>query len=215
MKKTISFKYTILISLFIVLNTCSSQEPDIQVADILDNSDEGCDGQTYPPNNQSQYVLPFPVGKSYITGLTNCSSSFHAAGNPDQYAFDFNMPSGSPFVASRGGRVSEVVENRQSHGPSGLAGNYVVIDHGDNTFGVYLHSPDDGIYVALNDTVEQGQVLGITGSSGLAGYPHLHFIVVKNSSAWPYSGVAVSFRNASPPHIVLKGNTIYTALEDD
>ena len=42
----------------------------------------------------------------------------------------------------------------------------------------------------------QGDVLGISGRSGLAGYPHLHFIVVDSEPTYPYHGLAITFRNA-------------------
>ena len=171
---------------------------------------KGCDGQVYPASETSPYVLPYPVGKAYTTGLTNCSSSFHGAGQPDQYAFDFDMLEGTPFTAARGGIVFQVVELAPSFG--GGSGNFVVVDHGDNTFGMYLHSPQHGISVEPGDRVERGDTLGVAGLSGLAGYPHLHFIVVTDSPEWPYNGIPISFSNASPADHVLKGQTTYTAL---
>ena len=170
----------------------------------------GCDGADYPARSTSPYRLPYGVGQSYPTGLTNCSSSFHGPGQPDQYAFDFNMPAGTPFVATRGGQVHSVVDDQPSQG--GGAGNAVVIDHKDGTFGLYLHSPADGIRVAPGQQVEQGAVLGVVGQSGLAGYPHLHFIVVVGPPVYPYTGVAISFRNADPGDTPLKSATVYTAL---
>jgi hypothetical protein len=122
----------------------------------------------------SPYVLPFPVGETHETGLANCSSSYHSAGQPDQYAFDFDMPLGTPFTAARGGTVVLVVEDAPKSG--GSAGNYLIIDHHDGTYGLYHHSPNNGIEVEEDDEVEQGDVLGVTGRSGLAGYPHLHFM---------------------------------------
>ncbi|MCB0263286.1 MAG: M23 family metallopeptidase [Calditrichaeota bacterium] len=198
-----------------------SKSPDSTPVETNQEPVLGCDGQTYIMPSESPYVLPFPVGQTFQTGLTNCSSSFHGPGQPDQYAFDFNMPTGTPFVAARGGIVFEVVEN--ASGKNNLAkftnsdnysivGNYVTIDHGDSTFGLYLHSPDDGIAVTVGDSVQQGDVLGVTGRSGLAGYPHLHFIVVKYPPEFPYSGIAVSFSNALPADVVLQGDTQYKAV---
>lgn len=169
----------------------------------------GCDGQIYLDPAESPYVLPFAVGETYKTGLTNCSSSYHGAGEPDQYAFDFDMPVGTPFTAVRAGTVFKVVEDAPSSG--GGVGNYVIIDHHDGTYGLYYHSPKDGIDVEVGDKVEQGEVLGVTGRSGLAGYPHLHFIVVQGDPAFPYDGLAISFSNALPADVVLKGRTDYEA----
>lgn len=169
----------------------------------------GCDGQIYIDPAESPYVLPFAVGESFTTGLTNCSSSYHGAGKPDQYAFDFDMPVGTPFVAARAGTVFKVVEDAPSSG--GGVGNYVIIDHQDGTYGLYYHSPKDGIDVEEGDEVERGDVLGVTGRSGLAGYPHLHFIVVAGDPEFPYDGLAISFNNAIPTDVVLKSRTEYEA----
>ena len=170
----------------------------------------GCDGRIYGNPSDSLYILPFMAGESYGTGLTNCSSSFHAPGTPDQYAFDFDMPVGTLFIAARAGTVVEVVEDAASQG--GGAGNYVVVDHGDGTYAYYLHSPKRGIYVSVGDEVEQGQVLGETGQSGLAGYPHLHFIVAEGWPDYPYDGMPITFRNASPADVVLEGFSRYEAI---
>lgn len=170
----------------------------------------GCPGPPYPDPTSSPYVLPYAAGTTWSTGLGNCSTSYHAEGQPDQYAFDFDMPVGTPFVAARSGTVHQVVNDEPSGG--GGSGNLVIIDHGDGTYGMYLHSPAGGVSVAVGETVAQGDVLGETGRSGLAGYPHLHFIVLTGDLTWPYTGVPVSFRNASPAHGVLRGLTVYTAL---
>lgn len=172
-------------------------------------SQTGCDGQVYPDPVSSLYVLPYAVGEAYKTGLVNCSFSYHAPGQPDQYAFDFDMPDGTIFTAARGGKVRRVMNGASSSG--GGAGNYVLIDHGDNTFGYYLHSPQNGISVSVGQEVEQGDVLGISGRSGLAGYPHLHFVVVKGQPDYPYQSTPVSFKNAIPSDAVLKTAVTYTA----
>lgn len=168
-----------------------------------------CDDAQYPAPSASQYVLPYAVGSSYATGLTNCSSSYHASGNADQFAFDFNMPAGTHFTAARGGRVHRVVEYEPSDG--GGVGNYVIIDHRDGTFGLYYHAPRNGIGVVVGQVVQQGDILGLVGRSGLAGYPHLHFIVVHGDPSYPYQGVPISFRNATPSDPILQGGQEYQA----
>ncbi len=188
---------------------CSSKSEDSS----LESAEEACHERFYPETSESKYVLPYGVGTAYMTGLVNCSGSFHGVGKPDQFAFDFNLPPNEPFFAARAGTVIAVVEDQPSGG--GGAGNYVVIDHGDGTFAYYLHSPYNGIYVEYGEQVRQGQPLGATGRSGLAGYHHLHFIVVQGDPAFPYDGVAVSFSNAIPNHKVLLTNTLYTADNHD
>lgn len=174
------------------------------------NFEEGCDGQLYLNPNTSPYQLPVRPGASFEMGLSNCSSSFHAAGNPDEYAYDFDLPLDEPFFAARAGTVIKVVEDQPSNGGGG-AGNYLVIDHGDSTYGLYYHSPQGGIIVNPNEQVVQGQELGATGRSGFAGYPHLHFIVTQDDYNWPYQGMAISFNNVQPAEVVLQSNGNYSA----
>ena len=183
--------------------------PDIAI--VEEKTSHGCGGQKYPDPTTSPYILPFAIGETFRTGRTNCSSSYHARGNADQYAFDFDMPVGTPFIAARGGTVLDYLDEEPSGG--GGVGNFLIIDHHDGTYGLYYHSPEESFTVAIGDEVKQGDVLGVTGKSGLAGYPHLHFIVVKDNPNYPYVGIPISFSNASPPDTILKDNTLYTALE--
>ena len=209
----------VILSIFIVFTACKSMEPDSPKPSLCSLKQfnymhqKGCDGKEYPDPSTSEYVLPFPAGVSYKTGLTNCSSSYHGAEHPDRYAFDFNMPTGTKFYASRGGVVSLVIDDQPSNGGGEKSGNWLIIDHLDNTFGIYLHSPKKGIYVKKGDSIKQGDLLGITGRSGLAGYPHLHFIVVQNGYKWPYDAIPISFKNVIPADVILKSHTVYTACE--
>ncbi len=170
-----------------------------------------CTGEVYPDPASSPYVLPFPAGETHSTGLTNCSSSFHARGNPDQLAYDFDMPAGSSFLAAREGIVVAMDESQPSEGGGG--GNYVLVEHRDGTLAYYLHSPKNGIFVVVGQEVAQGQPLGEVGNSGQAGYPHLHFIVVKPPGRWPYEGIPVTFNNVVPNDVVLASYYRYKACD--
>lgn len=197
--------YFLYLALFIV-GGCTTNRNPVQPSDAI----IGCDGKPYPALNSTPYVIPFAVGTIFSTGLANCSSSYHGPGQPDQYATDFDLPTGTHFTAARAGTVSFLDEDERSEG--GGAGNMVIIDHGDGTSALYLHSPENGIFVNVGDQVVQGDTLGIVGRSGLAGYPHLHFIVVEGSTVYPYQGIPVSFSNASPADLPLQTRTFYKAL---
>jgi len=206
----------VIISIIFVQFSCSSNsilkdDKEGEGSGFNYNIEKGCDGRIYPNPKTSPYILPFPPGTSFKTGLTNCSSSYHGANYPDRYAFDFDVAIGSHFYASRGGKVVYIKEDQPSEG--GGSGNWVVIDHLDNTFGIYLHSPKNGILVKEGSTVEKGDLLGETGRSGLAGYPHLHFIVVQNDYQWPYDAIPITFKNILPADVIVKSHTEYRASD--
>ncbi len=60
----------------------------------------------------------------------------------------------------------------------GIYGNTVMIDHGQGIFSLYSHLSH--INVSLGDTVDQKTVIGLTGTTGMAGGDHLHFSVLIN-----------------------------------
>jgi murein DD-endopeptidase MepM/ murein hydrolase activator NlpD len=55
----------------------------------------------------------------------------------------------------------------------GIYGRTVIIDHGFGLFSLYAHLSH--IDVTVDDMVTKGQIIGKTGSSGMAGGDHLHF----------------------------------------
>jgi murein DD-endopeptidase MepM/ murein hydrolase activator NlpD len=60
--------------------------------------------------------------------------------------------------------------------PLGIYGNCVIVDHGLGVQSLYGHLST--IDVKEGDTVEKGQTMGKTGSTGLAGGDHLHFTML-------------------------------------
>ena len=60
----------------------------------------------------------------------------------------------------------------------GIYGNMVMLDHGQGVFSLYSHL--SRISVAPGDKVDQKAVLGLTGTTGMAGGDHLHFSMLVN-----------------------------------
>lgn len=56
----------------------------------------------------------------------------------------------------------------------GDPGNHVVIDHGNGEFSVLCHMQHGSVRVAQGERVEQGQAIGLLGSSGDSSSPHVH-----------------------------------------
>ena len=59
-------------------------------------------------------------------------------------------------------------------------GEYVVVSHGSGNTTLYAHMSSRS--VSVGDYVDQGDVLGITGSTGISSGPHLHFEITENGS---------------------------------
>lgn len=57
-------------------------------------------------------------------------------------------------------------------------GNYVVISHGNGYSTLYAHMSKR--LVSKGDTVSQGDIIGLVGSTGISNGPHLHFEVWKD-----------------------------------
>ncbi len=57
--------------------------------------------------------------------------------------------------------------------PLGIYGNCIVLDHGYGLQTIYGHL--SRIDVHEGDTVKQGQVMGVSGMTGMAGGDHIHF----------------------------------------
>jgi murein DD-endopeptidase MepM/ murein hydrolase activator NlpD len=69
-------------------------------------------------------------------------------------------------------------------------GNGVVIDHGNGWQTQYCHLRQGSVVVKPGTQVEQGAVLGMVGTSGLASFPHVHLTVrYQNQPVDPFVGV--------------------------
>ena len=64
-------------------------------------------------------------------------------------------------------------------------GNNIVIQHDDGSRAGYWHLQEDGALVNVGDSVKKGQVIALSGKTGYAAFPHLHFLVwTYNNGDW-------------------------------
>jgi murein DD-endopeptidase MepM/ murein hydrolase activator NlpD len=92
---------------------------------------------------------------------------------------DFAAPTGTPIFAAGDGMV-EVRERENGYG------NYVRIRHNAEFATAYGHMSRFAPRIARGSRVQQGQVIGYVGSTGMATGPHLHFeVLVKNQQVNP------------------------------
>jgi murein DD-endopeptidase MepM/ murein hydrolase activator NlpD len=86
---------------------------------------------------------------------------------------DYAAPTGTPVHAAGDGRVSFA-------GQRGGYGNAVVLTHGSNVSTLYGHMSRFARNVHIGTHVQQGDVIGYVGMTGLATGPHLHYEYLTN-----------------------------------
>jgi murein DD-endopeptidase MepM/ murein hydrolase activator NlpD len=89
---------------------------------------------------------------------------------------DIGVPAGTPIRAAAAGTVIFT----QSEAESGGYGNYTCIDHGGGLSTCYAHQ--SSFAVSTGEHVDQGQVIGYVGCTGLCFGDHLHFEVRVNGA---------------------------------
>jgi murein DD-endopeptidase len=90
------------------------------------------------------------------------------------------MHNGIDIIQSEGTPVKAVLEGIVTYtGEDREMGRFIKISHPDNLVTIYAHLKE--IQVTKDDKVEQGQIIGTIGTTGLAESPHLHFEVWENN----------------------------------
>ncbi|SEB90525.1 LysM domain-containing protein [Streptomyces sp. 2131.1] len=114
-------------------------------------------------DNASGYVHPVPGNHTtaYRASGANWSSGSHTG-------IDFPVATGTSVKAITSGTVVTA-------GWGGAYGNQVVIKHADGHYSQYGHM--SSLSVSAGQTVTAGQQVGLSGATGNATGPHLHFEV--------------------------------------
>ena len=86
---------------------------------------------------------------------------------------DMAAPGGSAILAAYDGTVVAAAY-------SSSMGNYIMIDHGDNLYTIYMHA--SALYVSKGAEVSKGQTIAAVGSTGRSTGNHLHFSVRLNGN---------------------------------
>jgi murein DD-endopeptidase MepM/ murein hydrolase activator NlpD len=123
------------------------------------------------PIKQGNGTLIWPVNGPITSPF--CERRAWEACHP---GIDIGVPSGTPIRAAAAGRVALV----QSAAASGGYGNYTCIQHTGALSTCYAHQSE--IKVTVGQSVSQGQIIGLTGCTGLCFGPHLHFEVRINGA---------------------------------
>jgi murein DD-endopeptidase MepM/ murein hydrolase activator NlpD len=158
---------------------------EILAAEFVNN------GKTYravrytPEGGHPGYYTPdgLPMRKAFLRApveFTRISSRF----NPHRLhpilnrirghmGTDYAAPTGTPVHASAAGRVSFA-------GTRGGYGNAIVLAHAGGIQTLYGHLSRFARHITAGARVEQGEIIGYVGMTGLATGPHLHYEYLVN-----------------------------------
>ncbi len=131
----------------------------------------------------TSYLYSLPYNKNETHRLVQ--GYFSKFSHKERAALDFKMKRGTPVLAARGGVVVRVKEDGNKGGwnkKNRPYGNVIVIQHNDGSRAGYWHLQFNGALVNVGDTITQGQQIALSGKTGYALFPHLHFLVWRFSS---------------------------------
>lgn len=117
-----------------------------------------------------EFIIP---ADGTLTGHFGLRRFFNGEPRSPHAGLDVAVARGTPVRASAEGKVLAVDEYF-------FNGKTVFIDHGNGLITMYCHL--DRIDVQTGATVSKGQLLGLSGKTGRATGPHLHWSVILNGA---------------------------------
>jgi len=145
--------------------------------------------------------------ESLVSGRGIRINPFHK-GNYHHDGIDIALPRGTDVLAAGNGKVSGISRSTLEAG----YGNYIDIDHGNGYVTRYSHL--ESIAVNWGQTIRQGQVIGLSGSSGGSVAPHLHYeIIVNGKNADPIDYLLLGVTAAQHQQLVAKAKIQNQSLD--
>lgn len=130
-------------------------------------------------NIQSIDYIPAiqPINNRQLTllaaGKKPLINPFHRAMR-EHHGVDYLVPEGTPVFATADGVIKSLSEKNTSHGKA------VTINHENGYETSYSHLLD--IRVKKGQRVKRGDIIALSGNSGLSFAPHLHYEVIYNDT---------------------------------
>jgi len=126
--------------------------------------------------NMRKAFLRRPIQNARISSSFNRNRKHPVLGvRRPHLGTDFAAPTGTPIMASGSGRV--IHRDRK-----GGYGHTVIIQHSNQYRTLYAHMSRYGEGISNGSRVEQGQIIGYVGRSGMATGPHLHYEFMVNGN---------------------------------
>lgn len=116
------------------------------------------------------FILP---AEGELAGRFGARRFFNEEPRAPHVGLDVAVARGTPVKASAQGQVLAVADYF-------FNGKTIFLDHGNGLITMYCHL--DRIDVKTGDTVSKGQLIGLSGETGRATGPHLHWSVILNGA---------------------------------
>lgn len=170
------------------------------------------DCSVYPDQATSPHVLPWAVGETREVLKT---LAHIGQGLGPQWAIDIDMPIGTPLYALTSGTVVDVRENFFDGDQTPGHGNFIIVEDFQGGAWFFVHLQHEGVLKEEGDSVAQGELVALSGFTGPAGIPHLHFEVRRCWGGDLFDEcsftIPATFRNTQPHPCGLQIMTRYTA----
>ena len=122
------------------------------------------------PDSDLSFIIP---AEGRLSGNFGLRRIFNGEPRSPHAGLDVAVPRGTPLKASAPGTVLAVDDYF-------FNGKTIFVDHGNGLLTMYCHL--DQFDVHTGDTVSKGQQLGLSGMTGRATGPHLHWSVILNGA---------------------------------
>jgi murein DD-endopeptidase MepM/ murein hydrolase activator NlpD len=119
----------------------------------------------YPLNGQTEITMDYGMHEHPVLH----SQRMHEG-------VDFKASEGTSIMASAAGTVISI-DSTYTYG------RMVLINHGDGYRTRYAHLAKYGKRIEVGTRVQQGEVIGLSGNSGMSAGPHLHFEVISHGKS--------------------------------
>ena len=139
------------------------------------NSDKEKINDHFEANGQSikKTLMKTPINGARLSSSYGMRKHPILGYNKMHQGTDFAAPTGTPIMASGSGVILKA-------GWCGGGGNCVKIRHNSTYSTVYAHMSKFARGIKKGIRVNQGQIIGYVGSTGMSTGPHLHYEVIKN-----------------------------------
>jgi len=117
----------------------------------------GC--KTRQHDDKVIYDLPYPRGQKYKVIQSDHGIKSHS--DELDYAYDWQMPEGSPVHAARSGTVIDTFD-RLAEWDEKAPSSYVYVSHSDGTVGQYRNLKYKGCVVKKGQKINKGDLLGLS-----------------------------------------------------